>query len=197
MTIDHRDGWKPIIDAIAKLEATHAGLHEKLLGLNRLLDERDKGYKEQFQASKDAATTVSLAAEKAVAAALAAAEKAVAAALTAAKELTSAAFVASEKAISKAEEAQTRTNQQQNEFRGQLKDQANSLMPRIEAERWLRSLDDAVNQVRENVSQFHGRDTGLTEEKRGTQLRTQWIVMAALGAAGVVITLIALLWAKP
>lgn len=62
-----------------------------------------------------------LAAKTAVDAALAAAEKAVAAALIAAKE-----------AVNKAEIAQAKTNEGQNEFRGQLRDQANTFLPKNE-----------------------------------------------------------------
>lgn len=67
--------------------------------------------------------------ETAVNAALAAAEKAVAAALA-----------ASEKAVNKAELAQGNVNETQNEFRGTLRDQAQTLMPRAEAENLIREL---------------------------------------------------------
>lgn len=61
-----------------------------------------------------------------------ASETAVSAALLAQKELVSAAFLASEKAIVKAEDAQKDYNIRSNEFRGQLDDQAKTLMPRPE-----------------------------------------------------------------
>jgi hypothetical protein len=67
--------------------------------------------------------------ETAVSAALAAAEKAVAAALS-----------ASDKAVTKAEIAQAKVNETQNEFRGSLRDQAATQMPRQEAENVFREL---------------------------------------------------------
>lgn len=83
----------------------------------------------------------------AVAAALSAAEKAVAAALSASKE-----------AVNKAEEAQLRTNTSQNEFRGQLKDQASTFASLIELhsiEAALREADDrllaAINDLRSRL----------------------------------------------
>jgi len=79
--------------------------------VERIIEERDRLYDTRFRAS-----------EIAVNAALAAQEKAV-----------SAAFLASEKAIIKAEEAQKDYNVRSNEFRGQLDDQAKTLMPRFEA----------------------------------------------------------------
>ena len=69
----------------------------------------------------------------AVNAALAAAEKAVAAALA-----------ASEKAVNKAETAQGNVNENQNEFRGQLRDQAALFMPRTETENLIRELRDLI-----------------------------------------------------
>ena len=83
----------------------------------------------------------------AVAAALSAAEKAVAAALSASKE-----------AVNKAEEAQLRTNTGQNEFRQQLKDQANTLATLAELhsiEQTLREADErllaAINDLRSRL----------------------------------------------
>lgn len=70
----------------------------------------------------------------AVQAALAAAEKAVAAALSAA-----------DKAVGKAEIAQAKVNDTQNEFRGSLRDQAQTLMPRAEAENTFRELRGLIS----------------------------------------------------
>jgi hypothetical protein len=73
-----------------------------------------------------------------------AAEKAVESALIAQKDLTNAAFASSEKAIVKAEDAQRDYNVRSNEFRGQLDDQAQTLMPRIESMGLMKSLEDKV-----------------------------------------------------
>lgn len=67
-------------------------------------------------------------------------QTAVAAALSAAEKAVAAALAASEKAVSKAETAQQRVNEGQNEFRGTLKDQAATLMPRTETESIVREL---------------------------------------------------------
>lgn len=90
--------------------------------LERVVDERDRQYDMRFRA-----------AEIAVNAALAAQEKAVAAA-----------FLASEKAIVKAEEAQKDYNIRSNEFRGQLDDQAKTLMPRQESSVLFKGIEDKV-----------------------------------------------------
>jgi hypothetical protein len=73
-----------------------------------------------------------------------ASEHAVTAALIAQKELVSAAFLASEKAIVKAEDAQREYNIRSNEFRGQLDDQAKTLLPRQEAAALFHAIDDRL-----------------------------------------------------
>jgi hypothetical protein len=85
-------------------------------------NERDKQYDARFRA-----------AEIAVNAALAAQEKAVAAA-----------FSSSEKAIVKAEAAQKDYNDRSNEFRGQLDDQAKTLMPRTETDVRFKGVEDKL-----------------------------------------------------
>lgn len=93
------------------------------------IDERDRLYDTRFKA-----------AEVAVNAALAAQEKAV-----------TAAFLASEKAIVKAEDAQKDYNQRSNEFRGQLDDQAKTLMPRIETIGLFKAADDKGEALRKDL----------------------------------------------
>lgn len=79
--------------------------------LSSLINERDLRYQQRFTDQ-----------DRAVSAALAAQEKAVAAALSAA-----------ERAVLKAEAAAERRFESQNEFRGQLSDQAARQLPRAEA----------------------------------------------------------------
>jgi hypothetical protein len=77
-------------------------------------------------------------------------ETAVNAALVAQEKAVAAALAASEKAVNKAEAAQGNVNETQNEFRGSLKDQATTQMPRAEAEvtfRELRGLIAAQGEV--------------------------------------------------
>lgn len=64
------------------------------------------------------------------------------------KEALKLALDASDRAVNKAEEAQLRVNVSQNEFRGALKDQATTLMPRAEYEVNHRSLQKEVDSVK-------------------------------------------------
>lgn len=93
---------------------------------------------------KDRMDSGFLSGEKAVSTAMTAQEKAIAAALVAQEKQTSSAFASSEKAVMKAEEAQKEYNLRSNEFRGQLDDQAKRLMPRVECEGRLKTLDSSV-----------------------------------------------------
>jgi hypothetical protein len=65
-----------------------------------------------------------------------------------------AAFAAAEKAVAKAEEAQGRVNIAQNEFRGQLADQASTLMPRKEVEALLAEQTRQVSEIRDALGQL-------------------------------------------
>lgn len=104
-------------------------LRHEIETLMKLIDERGLQYNIQFKAS-----------EIAVNAALAAQEKAV-----------TAAFLASEKAIVKAEDAQKDYNQRSNEFRGQLDDQAKTLMPRVETIGLFKNVDDRINALQVSI----------------------------------------------
>lgn len=108
----------------------------QIRALRELVDERDRLYKERDESRKTA----------------------VDAALQAAKEKTTDAFLASEKAIVKAEDAQREYNARSNEFRGQLDDQAKTLMPRIEADAKFQALEDKFEALRlekRNQSNFN------------------------------------------
>ena len=100
--------------------------------VEQFLLERDRRYEERYVAQ-----------EKAVLAALAAQEK-----------LTNAAFASAEKAVAKAEDAQKDYNARSNEFRGQLDDQAKTLMPRTEA-----------------LTQYAALDKRLEERDKGVEVR--------------------------
>jgi hypothetical protein len=126
--------------------------------LEKIIEERDRLYDTRFKA-----------AETAVSAALAAQEKA-----------TTAAFLASEKAVLKAENAQADYNSRSNEFRGQLDDQAKTLMPRLEVNTMMRGIEEKIEGIktaaksdvaridtdirslRESRSQVEGTDRGAT-----------------------------------
>lgn len=109
----------PVIDPTKNVLAlVEASVRE----IMTLLTERDRRYTDRFGA-----------ADIAVAAALAAIEK-----------QTTASFMASEKAIVKAEDAQRDYNIRSNEFRGQLDDQAKTLLPRQEAAALLKSIEERM-----------------------------------------------------
>jgi hypothetical protein len=116
--------------------------------IERVLKERHDLYMEKFQSSKEAVTT----------------------ALAAAKEQTASAFASSEKAVGKSEENQKELNQKNNEFRQQLKDQAEAasrdLMPRLEVQAIVKNQDEkidahgvAIGKLREELSMTAGRAT--------------------------------------
>jgi hypothetical protein len=125
---------------------------------------------------------------------------AVDAALAAQKELVQTSFTASEQAIAKAEKAQTEYNIRSNEFRGQLDDQAKTLMPRAESFSMFKSFEDKmyiqnssteksldslrldIKSLRESRSELGGRGAGL---------QAGWGML--LAAVGLIATIVALL----
>jgi hypothetical protein len=94
-----------------------------------LVDERDRRYQQRFDGQ-----------DRAVQAALAAQEKAVAAALSAA-----------ERAVLKAEAAAERRFESQNEFRGQLADQAARQLPRAEAAVEFTNLRERLDELQKRI----------------------------------------------
>ncbi len=104
------------------IDTLHEYLIAQIRNLRELLDERDRLYKERNDSQRTA----------------------VDAALTAVKENTKSSFDASEKAIVKAEDAQREYNIRSNEFRGQLDDQAKTLMPRPEALTMFKSVEEKL-----------------------------------------------------
>jgi hypothetical protein len=141
--------------------------------LIKLIESNDRRYQESF----------------------AGADKAVGAALAAQKELTNAAFASSEKAIVKAEDAQRDYNVRSNEFRGQLDDQAQTLMPRSETAVLIRSLEDKLyttgktnsDKIDELGKKLDAMSTRLTTiEGKNTGMGAMWgYILGALGAAAI------------
>jgi hypothetical protein len=84
-------------------------------------------------------------------------ETAVNAALVAQEKAVAAALAASEKAVNKAEAAQGNVNETQNEFRGSLKDQATTQMPRAEAEVTFRELRGLIAAQGEIITGLRSR----------------------------------------
>lgn len=107
--------------------------------LYTLINERDRQYQQRFESQ----------------------EKAVNAALIAAKEAVNAALSAAQTAVNKAEIANEKRLDNQNEFRGQLKDQAASLMPRAEADAHFQSIEKELKRVSDAVAAGTGRFEGV------------------------------------
>lgn len=122
------------VPAIGSSSGTDVPLHEFVLVSLGSLDDRlslaiselDRRVEQHFDLN-----------DKALESALLSAKEAVAAALTAAKE-----------AVDKAEAAASKRFEATNEFRGQLSDQANTFMPRLEAEQRLGQLRDLIDDVK-------------------------------------------------
>jgi hypothetical protein len=121
-----------------------ARLDTALAALAKLVEERDRLYISKFDAS----------------------QRAVDAALVAQKEATATAFSASEKAIVKAEAAQADYNVRSNEFRGQLDDQAKTLMPRLETIGLLAGVTDKFRSVDDKLDQLRKTIDGKLEDQR-------------------------------
>lgn len=78
-------------------------------------------------------------------------------ALTAAEKAVAAALSASDKAVDKSEIAQKGVNEGQNEFRGTLRDQALTFMPRAETESLVRELRGLIAAQAEALSVLRSR----------------------------------------
>lgn len=134
MASEHENGINGVTNSsireiLAQLHDLRELMQTRFQAIEILNGERDRRYEQRFAT-----------AETAVSAALAAQEKAV-----------NAAFLASEKAIIKAEDAQKENNSKTNEFRGQLSDQAATLMPRAETETRFKSVEEKIEDVKTSL----------------------------------------------
>jgi hypothetical protein len=77
-------------------------------------------------------------------------------------ERTSLALTASEKAVAKAETATEKRFDAVNEFRGQLKDQAATLMPRAEADSKFLSMTKEIEELKKSANTAQGRSSGFS-----------------------------------
>lgn len=101
-------------------------IDDRFVATQVLMDEHDIRYQQRFAASQEALT----------------------AALSAQKEAVAAALLAADRAVSKAELATEKRFEATNEFRSQLADQAQTFMPRAEAEIRLSSLSEKIDDQR-------------------------------------------------
>ena len=159
----------------AQLDDIKELLQAKHDALVQMVDERGRLYDVRFRA-----------AEAAVGAALAAQEKG-----------TNAAFAASEKAIVKAEDAQKEYNIRSNEFRGQLDDQAKTLMPRPETMSLLKNMDDKANSIRNELNSridtSNKEIAGLRESRSeggGKSIGMREVVAYVIAAISIILTVL-------
>lgn len=134
--------------------------------LREVMSERDRRYDAQFKS-----------AETAVSAALAAAEK-----------QTTAAFSSSEKAIVKAEDAQKEYNLRSNEFRAQLKDQADRLITKDEANNRFKVQDEKIEVQRTDIASLRESRSAGTGREAQTQ-SSQASLHLIFGAVGMLIAI--------
>jgi hypothetical protein len=126
-------------------------------------------------------------------------------ALTAAEKAVAAALAASDKAVEKSETAQKGVNEGQNEFRGTLRDQAATFMPRAETESLVRELRGLIGSQSAELGDLRSRiDVGppsLTAiqarsdadvGRRQGAADTQKLVFALIGAAVAALPLLAI-----
>jgi hypothetical protein len=138
-----------------------------------LITSNDKRYQESFESQRQAVKD----------------------ALAAQKELTTAAFNSSEKAIVKAEDAQRDYNQRSNEFRGQLDDQAQTLMPRTETNVLIAGLNDKLADQAKIIETLSTRVTTIEGRGDGKNAMWQYLVVgisALLGIVGIITFIISL-----
>jgi len=162
--------------------------------VTQLIESNDRRYEQRFLSLSQLFDQATDAQKEAVTAALAASDKAVQAAFLASEKAVQAAFLASEKASAKAEEAQSSYNERSNEFRGQLDDQAKTLMPRAETMATFKAYDDKLDAVKTELQQLRdyrygaeGRVTATSNVTHDSQAQNNWRVTAAIAAIGMMI----------
>lgn len=103
------------------------------------------------------------------------------------------ALEASNQAISKKEAADEKRFEAVNEFRGQLRDQAATLLPRAEADVRLTSMSGRIDELTNRLNRMTGSDEGESAtrslQSRATA-QTIAICVAVVAALGLVVTII-------
>jgi hypothetical protein len=96
------------------------------------------------------------------------------------KDALAIALTSADKATTKAEEAQKVVNASQNEFRGTLKDQAATLMPRSESEQ-------VAKELRSQIDDLKGKVTSIESSKQGAANSLKGVYAAIAALAGLVL----------
>jgi hypothetical protein len=134
-------------DAPPQIPPKEVATEAALLDLDRRYQEKFGAIEAKFVASEKQVETALIASDKRYEQRFAAQEKAVEAALSAAEKAVNAALIAAKEAVTKAEVASEKRFDAVNEFRGQLKDQANTLLPRTEFDATKKLLDSLSSRL--------------------------------------------------
>lgn len=160
------------MDRLLKSPNEQPNLHElavELRTLRSIMDERDRLYTERGHAARIALE----------------------ASIHAIKEQTALSFAASEKAIQKAEEAQREYNIRSNEFRGQLEDQAQMLMPRAECAALFKAMDEklmTLTTANSTRNEMLLKDiNGLREAKSNLDGRTAMLSVLGMAVIAIIV----------
>lgn len=132
-----------------------------------MLDEREKAMRVAFEVQDRAMNAAFVAAEKAVEAAL----------------------EATQKAIDKAEAADNKRFDSMNEFRGQLSDQAATLMPRAESLALHKRAQEDIAELKERAWQSQGAAAGNVENRNRQNATTNVVI----GIVGLIIAVLVIL----
>ena len=183
---------------------TYVGLKEFftnwIQGIESFLEERDKRYAERDRRYEERTRIT----EESVSSRFRAAEVAVAAALAAQEKAVAAAFLASEKAIVKAEAAQSDYNARSNEFRGQLDDQAKTLMGRNEAlakfnaydtkfddlKKFYDSKVDDLKKEIQSLRESRSAGEGAGGARQADRVQSNWSIGVGIAIFGVIIGIV-------
>lgn len=122
----------------ADLDGMRELFNEKITSMQRLMDERDRLYKERDESRRTAVED----------------------ALSAAREQTQASFAASEKAIVKAEEAQKAYNASHNDLSRKLDEQNKATMPRSESMSRHEATGRILADLKQHLDQLSGVSSG-------------------------------------
>ena len=112
-------------------------------------------------------------------------------ALSAAKEAVTAALIAAEKAVDKQEVADEKRFKGQNEFREQLKDQANTLFPRREAELRLDGIQRQVTHHGEQIAEIRTSEATTKEHKSETWAWRAPVIVSIVSTIIAIVAMIA------
>lgn len=154
---------------LALMEERANSIEEKFNSVDRRFEDKDLRDEQRFQGQT-----------KSVEAAFAAANAAVNAALSAA-----------EKAVTKAEIAAEKRFDSVNEFRGQLKDQTATFIPRQEAQVLVDNLTERVRKTEDSLSRYGGV---ILQTDKG-KAQSMWMVTALVAIGTAIISMAGLVYA--